>query len=90
MKTKLTREEFKKIKELMDYALAASNKKEAQVYIEEIHSFGFDLEGNSHYLLSELESYIKEASGKVSDKAHWEDCARSSLYKLEWHGTESE
>ena len=88
MKTKLTSEEYEEIENLMNYALVAPNKKEAEIYIAKIRAFGFGLQGNVCNILSELVGYIEAASGRVKDNSHWEDCAKSSLYKLHSYGVE--
>lgn len=88
MKTKLTIKEYKEIENLMNCALAAPNKKEAKIYIAKIRAFGFSLQGNTCNILNELAAYTETASGRVKDKFYWEDCAKTSLYKLHRYGVE--
>lgn len=88
MKEKLTVEEYGKIKQLVDCAIDAPNKKEAQRYINQIQSYEYDLCGNVSNIMGELISYVKSASGRVKDKEHWIDCVRNRLYVLGSHGVE--
>lgn len=88
MKEKLTMEEYKEIKQLVDSALDAPNKKEAQKYINKIQSYGYDLCGNVNYILDELVCYIKDASGRVADKERRASYAKSKLYELVYYGVE--
>lgn len=90
MREKLTREEYEQIKDAMYFAFSAPNKKEAKRYIDKIHSFSYDLIGSARNILSEVESYAAQASGRARDKEHWAECAKSSLYKLEFFATERE
>ena len=79
MKEKLTTEEYTSIEQLVEYALDAPNKKEAQKYINKIQSYGYSLFGNANYILGELVCYVKDASGRVTDKEY----AKQYLAKLE-------
>lgn len=88
MKEKLTAEEYEKIKQLVDCAIDAPNKKEAQKYINQMQSYENDLCGNVRNIMGELISYVKSASGRVKDKGHWIDCVRNRLYVLDSHGVE--
>lgn len=88
MKEKLTVEEYGKIKQLVDCAIDAPNKKEAQRYINQIQSYEYDLCGNVSNIMGELISYVKSASGRVKDKEHWIDCVRNRLYVLGRYGVE--
>lgn len=90
MRDKLTREEYEQIKDAMYCAFSAPNKKEAKRYINKIHSFSYDLIGSARNILSEVESYAAQALGRARDKEHWVECAKSSLYKLEFFATERE
>lgn len=88
MKEKLTLQEYQEIKQLVDNALYAPNKKEAQKYITQIQSYRYNLCGNADNILSELISYAESASGQVKDKQHWIDCVKNRLYVLGSHGVE--
>lgn len=88
MKEKLSINEYEEIKQLVDCALDAPNKKEAQKYINQIQSYGYSLNGNAFNILSELISYVESASGRVRDKEHWIDCVKNRLYVLGWYGVE--
>lgn len=88
MKEKLTQQEFQKIKQLVDNAIYAPNKKEAQKYITQIQSYRYNLCGNADNILSELISYTKSASGRVTDKQHWIGCVENKLYVLKGYGVE--
>lgn len=88
MKEKLTQQEYQKIIELVDNAIYAPNKKEAQKYITQIQSYRYNLCGNADNILSELISYTKSASGRVTDKQHWIGCVENKLYVLKGYGVE--
>jgi hypothetical protein len=88
MKEKLTLEEYRKIEQLVDCALDAPNKKEAQKYINKIQSYKYGLCGSVSYILSELICYVKDASGRVLDKERRVYSLRSKIYELEHYGVE--
>jgi hypothetical protein len=88
MKEKLTLEEYEKIEQLVDYAINVSNKKEAQKYIKQMQSYEYGLCGSVSCILSELICYVKDASGKVSDKERRIYSVRSKIYELECYGVE--
>lgn len=88
MKEKLIKEEYEEIKQLVDYALDAPNKKEAQKYINQMQSYEYSLCGNARNILGELICCVKDASGRVSDKERKSYFVRSKLYVLECHGVE--
>lgn len=90
MKQKLTMDEYEKIEHLVDYALGAPNKKEAQKYIDQLQSYENNLYGNARNIMGELISYVKSASGRVKDKEHWIDCVKNRLYVLGSYGVEKE
>ncbi len=87
-KTKFTLEEFENIKKLVDAAIDAQNKKEARSYINKLNFYGYQVEGNTRYILDSLVAYVENASGRVSDKERKISFVRQELYKLEWHGVE--
>lgn len=89
MKEKLTIEEYEKIKQLVDCALDASNKKDAQKYINQMQSYEYNLCGNARNILGELICCVKNASGRVADKERKIYFVRSKLYVLECHGVEN-
>ena len=88
MNEKLTLQEYQEIKQLVDSAIYAPNKKEARKYIIQIQSYRYNLCGNAYNILGELISYVESASGRVADKQHWIDCVKNRLYVLESHGVE--
>lgn len=88
MKEKLTQQEYQEIKQLVDNAIYALNKKEAQKYITQMQSYRDNLCGNADNILSELISYAECASGRVTDKQHWIGCVENRLYVLEGYGVE--
>lgn len=88
MKEKLTQQEYQEIKELVDNAIYAPNKKEAQKYITQMQSYRYNLCGNANNILGELISYTQSASGRVTDKQHWIECVINRLYVLEGYGVE--
>ena len=88
MKEKLTLEEYEQIEQLVDYAINVSNKKEAQKYIKQMQSYEYGLCGSVSRILSELICYVKDASGKVSDKERRIYSVRSKIYELECYGVE--
>ena len=90
MKEKLTTEEYEEIKRLVESALDAPNKKEAQGYINKIQSYEYDLCGSANYILGELVCYVKDASGRVADKERRVYFAKSKLYVLGSHGVEKQ
>lgn len=67
-RTKFTEEEFENIKRLVDSAIYALNKKEANVYISKLKFCGYSIIGNTKNIFSVLVSYVENASGRVSDK----------------------
>ena len=84
-KGKLTDEEFEEIKILVNKAVDASNKKSAEPFIKRLDFMQKTLyiEAYKKNVLGELVSYVKTASGQVSNKEHWMDAVTQSLYKLE-------
>lgn len=88
MKEKLTMEEYQEIEQLVESALDASNKNEAQKYINKIQSYEYSLYGHINYILGELVCYVKDASGRVSDKERRIYSVKSKLYELGSYGVE--
>ncbi|MCM1464719.1 MAG: hypothetical protein NC094_04805 [Bacteroidales bacterium] len=88
MKDKLSAEEYKEIEQLVDFALAAPNKKEAQKFINKLQAYGYSLCGNTNNILNELICCAQEASGGVADKERKESFVKSTLYKLKRYGVE--
>lgn len=83
-KGKFTLEEFENIKQLVDSAIYALNKKEAKSYINKLNFFfGYDVVGNTRNIFSSLVSYADNASGMVSDKKRKISFVQQELYKLE-------
>lgn len=86
MKDYITRVEFERIENLVNLALSASSKKDAQTYIKHLE-FISNCGGYIGYvnsLLSVLCASVKSASGRVSNKERLEYYARTDLQKLEW------
>ncbi|TWH59618.1 hypothetical protein DesLBE_4014 [Desulfitobacterium sp. LBE] len=81
----LTGKEFKEIKMLADKAVSANNKKSAELFIKRLDFMQrtLDIEPYKRNVLAELISYVRAASGRVSDKEHWIDAMNQSLFKLE-------
>lgn len=88
MKEKLTAEEYEEIKQLVDCALDAPNKKDAQKYINKMQSYEYNMWGNTKNILGELICCVKDASGRVADKERKSYFVRSKLYVLECRGVE--
>lgn len=88
MKEKLTMQEYEEIEQLVDCALDAFNKKEAQKYINKMQSYKYDLCDRVSYILSELIGYVMDASGRVTDKERRIYSVRSKLYVLKRYGVE--
>ena len=86
MKEYLLQEEYENIKELVDYALNAANKNEAEIHIRKIQSYGYGLMSRANNILNELVAYVKDASGRVSDKERRIYAVNSKLYELETYG----
>ncbi len=88
---RLTSEEYEKIEMLVNGAIMAGNKKEANTYINRLEFMKGTLKigTNSSYILSELIAYTKDASGQVSEKEHWIGAVKLSLYKLKPTHTEN-
>jgi len=82
MRYKLQEEEYEKIKELVDYALSASNKAEAKRYIQQLNYAALGLQGAANNILQELIASVNTASGQVSDKERKSYFAQMDLYKL--------
>lgn len=88
MKEKLTIQEYKEIEQLIDCALDASNKKEAQKYIDELQSYRYFFNGRANNILSELIGYVQDASGRVTEKECRIDSVTSKLCILKRYGVE--
>lgn len=88
MKEKLTIQEYEEIEQLVNSALDAFNKKEAQKYINKMQSYKYDLCDRVGYILSELIGYVMDASGKVTDKERRIYSVHSKLYVLKCYGVE--
>lgn len=88
MKEKLTKEEYKEIEKLVKYAIYSPNKKDAQNYIDKIQSYEIGLYGRANIILSELVCYVKDASGRVTNKESRIDSVNSKLFELEGYGVE--
>lgn len=88
MKEKLTVQEYEEIKQLVDSAIYASNKKEAQRYINQMNSYRYNLCGNADNILGELIGYVQNASDRVPDKERRIYSAKNKLYILGGCGVE--
>ncbi len=85
---KFTKEEFENIKKLVNAAIYASNKKEANIYINKLNFYGYDIIGNARSIFSVLVSWVINASGRVRDKERKISFVQQELYKLEMYGVE--
>lgn len=89
-KTKFTMEEYENIKQLVNSAIYASNKKEAKSYIDKLNFCGYDVVGNTRNIFSSLVSYVDNASGMVDDKERKINFVKQELYKLKGYGVEKD
>lgn len=89
-RTKFTLEEFENIKQLVDSAIYATNKKEAKNYINKLKFCGYNVVGNTRNIFNTLVACVDNASGRVSDKERKISFVRQELYKLEWCGVEKD
>lgn len=89
-KTKFTLEEFEKIKQLVDSAIHAQNKREAKDYIDKLDFCGYGIVGNTRNILNNLVACVENASGVVSDKERKISFVQQELYTLEWYGVEKD
>ncbi len=89
-KTKFTLEEFENIKQLVDSAIYAPNKREAKNYINELDFCGYDVVGNTRNIFNNLVAYVDNASGMVSDKERKISFVQHELYKMKKHGVEKD
>ncbi|MEG1630979.1 MAG: hypothetical protein RR423_01840 [Hydrogenoanaerobacterium sp.] len=85
MKMNLSRDEYKQIAHLAQCASESLTKKDAQPYLTKLNfiyqSGGYG--GSAKNIIGEVYSYASSSAGRVADKAHWQSCLQSSLYKLE-------
>lgn len=86
MKEYFTSEEYEKIEQLTHDAVHAMNKREAQSFINELQYCGYGLSGRVNNIFNELVCYVKNASGRVDDKANRISFVKSKLYELESYG----
>ena len=82
MKYILTQEEYKKIEELVNYALSSPNKSEAKRYIQELRTMGLGLAGAASNIFGELCADVDNASGRVGDKDWKVGFCKTDYYKL--------
>jgi len=73
------------VKKLVDNATSARNKAEAKPYIERLDFLQAtaDIKPYTRNVFGELIGFVKPASGRVKDKAHWLKGVKAWLYKLE-------
>lgn len=85
MKMKISQETFNEIKSLVEDALGAPNKKEAERYISRLdfmrRTGGYG--GYANVVFAQFVASVKSASGRVSDKERLCGFAMQELYKLE-------
>lgn len=86
MKEKITIDEYREIERLVEFALYAPNKNEAQNYINNMQSYGYGLCGRVGNIFGELVCYVKDASGRVTDKERRIYSVKSKLSDLEFYG----
>ena len=89
-KTALAANKFKEIENLVERALDAPNKGEAKFYIDRLEFLGKDISQYTGCVFGEMVAYVKEATGRVSNKEKKADIARQSLCKLYSFGVEDE
>lgn len=68
MKNKLTSEEYESVKALVENALMAPNKREAEVYINSLKYYENKLSNYSLTIFRELVYCVVDASGRASVK----------------------
>ena len=83
MRKKYTTEEYKKIKDLVEGALASPKKAEAKKYSAQLKYIGTDVTGYSRTVYSELVAAVISASGAVRDKELFSRNANDCLIKFE-------
>lgn len=83
MNNTLTKFEYDEIKKLVECALAARNKKEAEKYLAGLKHKLVVVSGPARNVLGELWASTSEASGQVSDKLKKEKFCQMDLFKLE-------
>jgi len=75
------------LKQLIDRAIYASSKKEAQPSIKRLEFIASGIRGKIDPYLSgklrEAIGYAAQASGRVRDKEHWIRCAEQAWYVFE-------
>ncbi len=82
MRSKYTVDEYKRIEELVMYALSARTKAEAKKYTGQLNYVTFDVTGYSRNVLSEVISSTIAASGSIRNKAEMVSIARQYLSKF--------
>ena len=78
----MTQSEYDEIEGLVNQALSASNKKDAQKYISILEALKRSLEGSARNVMSELCASVKNVSGRVADKEDKEYFCSMDLFKL--------
>lgn len=61
-------------------------KKEANIYINKLNFYEYEIIGNTRNIFNVLVSWVKNASGRVSDKERKISFVKRELYKLERDG----
>jgi len=85
MKTAITQNTYDEVSRLVECALSADTKKQAEPFtkrLEFLRSSG-GYEGYVNCVFGDLIASTKRASGKVADKERLSSFARTDLYKLE-------
>ena len=84
MEKKITQDIYNEIEQLVDCALDAKTKKDAEPYLKKLNylhwSEGYG--GYTNILFGELIASVQRASGSISDKEKLCRFARTCLYKL--------
>jgi len=90
MQKKLDQFEFRAIESLVNSALYAHSKKDAEPYISRLENIlPFNIDSYAKLVFRELLSYTKNASGRVSDKPMKTSLAKQHLHKFQIFGVDS-
>ena len=68
MRENITQKEYDEIEELINKAVSARTKADAQMYVDRLDSLVADLYGSANLIMSQLRSAAKSATGMVANK----------------------